>query len=186
MLTRPWALELVPSKDVHRILRPVIEAALLPAGFDRTGTTPPGESPRPKGWYLKVSDNRFAVVWLQLNQKTGFSREWGGIFTLNFELSSRPIAIDDMLLHQRWWKLLDRSDQEQARQIERRVLAALPEPPSLRPLLQKQLMTGHFPWEEIWARYATVEDVHTWANFLKETLPSTTSRFLAKTRAKAR
>ena len=111
-------LELVPSKVVHRILRPVIEAALVPAGFDRTGTTPPGESPRPKGWYLKVSDNRFAVVWLQLNQKTGFSREWGGIFTLNFELSSRPIAVDDMLLHQRWWKLLDPSDQKQARQIE--------------------------------------------------------------------
>ena len=186
MLNRQWALELVPSKEVHRIVRPVIEAALVPVAFARTGTTPPGEFPRPKGWWLKVADNRFAVVWLQLNQKTGFSREWGGIFTLNFELSSRPIALDDMLLHQRWWKLLDRSDRKQARQIERQVLAALPEPESPRPLLQKQLMTRHFPWEDIWARYATVEDVNTWANFMKETLLSTASRFLTKARAKAR
>jgi hypothetical protein len=164
----------------------VIEAALVPAGFARTGTTPSGEFPRPKGWWLKVAEKRFAVVWLQLDQKYGFSREWGGVFTLNFELSSRPIAVDDTLLHQRWWKLLDRSDRKQARQIERRVLAALPEPPSNRPLLQKRLMTGHFPWEDIWARYATVEDVHTWASFLNETLPATASRFLIKARAKAR
>src|SRR6266851_138465 len=121
MLNRQWALELVPSKQVRRILRPVIEAALVPAGFAWTGTTPSGEFPRPKGWWLKVAENRFAVVWLQLDQKYGFSREWGGVFTLNFELSSRPVAVDDRLLHQRWWKLLDRSDQKQARQIERRV-----------------------------------------------------------------
>lgn len=186
MLRPSWALELVPSKDVHRILRPVIEAALEPAGFARTGSAPPGEFPRPKGWWLKVSDNRFAVVWLQLDRKGGFSPEWGGIFTLNFELSSRPIAVDDMLLRKRWWKLLDRSDRRQAREIERRVLAALPEPPTRRPPLQKWLVTSHTPWEDIWARYATVGDVHRWANFLKETLPSTASRFLAKARAKAR
>jgi hypothetical protein len=186
MLARTGPLELVPSKEVHHILRPVIEAALILAGFARTGTTPSGQFPRPKGWWLKVADNRFAVVWLQLDKKTGFSREWGGIFTLNFELSSRPLAVDDMLLRQRWWKLLDGSDRKQARQIERRVVAALPEPPSPRPLLQKQLMTGHFPWEDIWARYATVEDVHTWASFLRETLPSTATRFLTKARAKAR
>jgi hypothetical protein len=165
----------------------VIEAALAPAGFARTGTTPAGEFPRPKGWWLKVADNRFAVVWLQLDQKYGFSREWGGTFTLNFELSSRPIAIDDMVLRKRWWKLLDRSERKQALQIDRRVVAALPEPPAgTRKPLDKQLMTGHFPWEEVWARYATVEDVHTWAEFLKQTFPSTASRFLTKARAKAR
>ena len=168
-------------------MRPVIEKALLPGGFARTGTTPAGEFPRPKGWWLKIGDNRFAVVWLQLDQKYEFSREWGEEFTLNFELSSRPIAIDDMLLHDRWWKLLDRSERKQTRQINRRVVAALPEPAgSTRPPLQKMLMTGHFPWEEVRARYATVEDVYTWAKFLKQTLPSTASRFLKKARAKAR
>jgi len=107
VLSRTGAQELVPAKEVHRILRPAIEAALVPAGFARTATTPRGEFPRPKGWWLKVADNRFVVVWLQLNQKTGFSREWGGVFTLNFELSSRPI-VGDTVLHKRWWKLLDR------------------------------------------------------------------------------
>ncbi len=179
-------LELVPGKEVHRILRPAIETALLTGGFARTATTPPGEFPRPKGWWLKVADHRFVIVWIQLD-KRGFSREWGGTFTLNFELSSRPIAIDDMVLHERWWKHLDRSARNQARQIDRRVVAALPErPASTRRPLQKMLMTGHFPWEDVWVRYATVEDLHAWRDFLMEFLPPAVSRFVTKARAKAR
>ena len=185
-MSRTGALELVPAKEVHRILRPAIEAALVPVGFARTHTTPAGSSPRPQGWWLKVADNRFAVVWLQLDKKGGFSREWGGIFTINFELSSLPIAIDDMVLRKRWWRLLDRPERKQVLQINRRVVADLPEPAAgTRKPLDKQLMTGHYPWEEVWARYATVDDVHAWATFLKDSLPVAVSRFLTTARAKA-
>jgi hypothetical protein len=187
MLARPGPLELVPSKEVHRILRPAIEAVLVPIGFIRTGVTPAGLKPRPKGWWLKVADNRFAVVWLQLDLKYGFSREWGGIFTINFELSSRPIATDDRVMQTRWWKFLEGSQRKRAREIQRRVVAALPGSPSAnKKVLQRWLMVGQYPWEELWARYGTVQDVHTWSAFLKETLPSAVSRFLAKALSNAR
>jgi len=187
MPARTGFLDLVPSKEVHGILRPAIEAVLVPVGFTRTGVTPAGLNPRPKGWWLKVADDRFAVVWLQLDLKYGFSREWGGIFTINFELSSRPIAIDDMVLRTRWWKFLERSQREQAREIQRRVVADLPGSSSANArLLDRWLVVGQYPWEELWARYATVQDVHTWSAFVQETLPSAAPRFLAKARSKAR
>jgi hypothetical protein len=50
-----------------------------------------------------------------------------------------------MLLRQRWWKLLARSDRKQARQIERRVLAALPEPPSPPATPPEVAHDGPFP-----------------------------------------
>jgi hypothetical protein len=155
---------------------------LVPAGFARTGFTPTDLRPRPKGWWLKVADQRFAIVWLQTG-KYGFSREWGGEFTINFELSSRPIAVSEMVLQTRWWKFLERSERNQAREIQRRVVATLPGSlvANQKPL-QRWLMVSEFPWEELWARYATSEDVHTWAAFLTENLLAAVSRFLTKAR----
>src|SRR2546426_12520974 len=122
------ALPLVKAQEVHKVLRPAVEDVLQARGFARTAGTPHDLSPQRRGWWVAITGYHFAVVDLQLNPR-GFSRHWGSRFTLNFELSPRPTPIESDYLRARLWKLLERGHRKRALEIQRKVVASLPEPP---------------------------------------------------------
>ena len=180
------ALALVRWEEVHKILRPAIQDGLHANGFNRTAAIPKDLSQRPRGWWLEIAGNRFVVVSLQLDSKGGFSRHWGGRFTLDFELSSRPVPITSR--HSaHLWKLLDRTQRKSALEIQRRVVSSLPDPPEL---IRRNFYGARFApprywtWEDVWLRYSSLEDVQIWANFLRQSLPSAAKRFLTSAQMK--
>ena|SRR5437762_12991342 len=174
------ALELVPGREVQKVLRPAIQDGLAASGFTSTASAPEDLSHRPRGWCLQLADSRFVVVSLQLDSKGGFSRHWGGRFTLRFELSSRPVPITSMKTAH-LWKLLDRAHRKNALEIQRRVVSSLPDPPEL---IRRNFYGSRFapprywPWEDVWLRYSTSEHIQIWAQFLRQSLPSAAKRFL--------
>ncbi len=174
-------LEVVESDDVRRVLRPAIEGVLFPLGFARTGKTPAGlRPPRPTGWWLPVG-GEFAVLWLQLDRKYGFSKLSGSKFTLNFELSSRPTALTSDKPATRFWQLLNGSQKRAALAVERQVVADIPPPPDrIAHVLGGRLRSFHLPWEDVWLRYGTRVHVEMWADFLYQNLGSAVNRFLAR------
>ena len=170
-------------EEVHKILRPAIQDGLHANRFNRTAAIPKDLSQRPRGWWLEIAGNRFVVVSLQLDSKGGFSRHWGGRFTLDFELSSRPVPITSR--HSaHLWKLLDRTQRTSALEIQRRVVSSLPDPPEL---IRRNFYGSRFapprywPWEDVWLRYSTPEHIQIWAQFLRQSLPSAAKRFLTST-----
>jgi len=177
------ALELVPGREVQKVLRPAIQDGLAASGFTSTASAPEDLSHRPRGWCLQLADSRFVVVSLQLDSKGGFSRHWGGRFTLRFELSSRPVPITSMKTAH-LWKLLDRAHRKNALEIQRRVVSSLPDPPEL---IRRNFYGSRFapprywPWEDVWLRYSTPEHIQIWAQFLRQNLPSAAKRFLTST-----
>jgi hypothetical protein len=182
------ALALVRSGEVHRVLRLAIQDGLDASGFSRTAATPPDLTRTPRGWWLEVAENRFVVVSLQLDSKGGFSRHWGGRFTLSFELSSRPWPITSgQSAH--LWKLLDRAHRNGALEIQRKVVSSLPNPPEMirRNFYGARFAPPHYwPWEDVWLRYSTLADVQIWAEFLRQTLPFAAKRFLTSAQKKIR
>ena len=180
------ALPLVKAEEVHKVLRPAVEDVLQARGFARTAGTPHDLSPQRRGWWVAITGYHFAVVDLQLNPR-GFSRHWGSRFTLNFELSPRPTPIGSDYLRARLWKLLERGHRKRALEIQRKVVASLPEPPEL---IRRNFHGAHFapprywPWEDVWLRYSTLDDVRVWADFLRQSLPSATDRFVDSARKK--
>jgi len=180
------ALALVRWEEVHKILRPAVQDGLHANGFNRTAATPKDLSQRPRGWWLEIAENRFVVVSLQLDSKGGFSRHWGGRFTLRFELSSRPVPITSRHC-EHLWKLLDRAHRTSAMEIQRRVVSSLPDPPEL---IRRNFYGSRFapprywPWEDVWLRYTTLGDVEIWAGFLRQSLPSAVKRFLTSAQKK--
>jgi len=180
------ALPLVNSEGVHKVLRPAIEDVLQVRGFAPTARTSHDLSPRPRGWWLAIGGHHFAVVDLQLNPR-GFSRHWGSQFTLNFDLSPRPTPMTSDYLRARLWKLLERGHRKRALEIQRKVVASLPEPPEL---IRRNFRGTRFapprywPWEDVWLRYGTLDDVRVWADFLRQSLPSATDRFVDSARKK--
>ncbi len=184
----PGALALVASQEVHKVLRPAIEDVLDAIGFTRTTTTPSESSRRPRGWWLAVDENRFVVVSLQLDSKGGFSRHWGGRFTLDFELSPRPVPVSSGD-RAHLWRLLDRAHRKNALEIQTKVVCSLPDPPDLirRNFYRTRFAPPHYwPWEDVWLRYGTLEDVQIWAKFLSQSLPSAAKRFLTAAQKKTR
>jgi len=85
------------------------------------------------------------------------------------------------------WKLLERGHRKRALEIQRKVVASLPEPPEL---IRRNFHGAHFapprywPWEDVWLRYSTLDDVRVWADFLTQSLPSATDRFVDSARKK--
>ena len=182
------ALALVRWEEVHKVLRPAIEDGLHANGFNRTAATPKDLSPRPRGWWLEIAENRFVVVSLQLDSKGGFSRHWGGRFTLDFELSPRPVAISSGE-REHLWRLLDRAHRKNALEIQTKVVCSLPDPPDLirRNFYRARFAPPHYwPWEDVWLRYGTLENVQIWAKFLRQSLPSAATRFLTAAQKKTR
>jgi len=128
------------------------------------------------------------VVTLQLDSNGGFSRHWGGRFTLDFELSPRPVPISSGD-RAHLWRLLDRAHRKNALEIQTKVVCSLPDPPDLirRNFYRARFAPPHYwPWEDVWLRYGTLEDVHIWAKFLRQSLPSAATRFLTAAQKKTR
>jgi hypothetical protein len=177
------ALAVVRWEEVHKVLRPATQDGLAAYGFTSTASAPDDLGRRPRGWCLQAADSRFVVVSLQLDAKGGFSRHWGGRFTLRFELSSRPFPITSKK-SAHLWKLLDRAHRKSALEIQRRIVSSLPDPPEL---IRRNFYGSRFapprywPWEDVWLRYSSLEDTQIWAQFLRQSLPSAAKRFLTST-----
>ena len=177
-------LTMVKSQDVHKVLRPAIEGVLLPIGFSHTEKSPPEyRRPPPRGWCRSFGESKFLVISLQLDWKGGFNTSSGGKFTLNFELSTKPLVWTDEQWPTRFWRLLDRCQKQDAIDIERRVVAEIPPPPDrIANWFGGRLRTFHLPWEEVWMRYGTIGHVEMWAEYLSRNLASAIDRFESRSR----
>jgi hypothetical protein len=121
------------------------------------------------------------VVWPLLDRKYGFSRNSGSEFTICFELSSKPVALTSNQPSTHLWALLDGDQKRAAKEIHKRALTNLPPSPDrIARLFGGKLRSLTLPWEDVWFRYGTIDDVARWAEFLTKTLLIAVDRYTRK------
>lgn len=165
------------SSEVYSILRDELGPWAKAQGFKRE---------RSMLSWSRPSGDEFVTFWFQVSQG-GWDPYSGSQFTMEFQRGSDS-RVGTGGKRERLSRMLDDANRERMRQIQNRVIAALPRPPRNRMALAgaevnawylrqfDQVARPYSAQDDVWMRYGNPSDVEEWARFICPLVPACLSQ----------
>lgn len=166
------------SPEVYALLKSELAPWFKSDGFKR--------AKGPLSWYRECG-SAYIVVWFQIS-RGGWDSHSGSKFVVGFQKSKKPVVGANPSISNRLADFLSKSEREEVRNIQNRVIADLQPPPQDHPTLHissdvtkwylekfREVSAPYRENEDIWLRYYSPQHVSSWASFIEPKLPECVS-----------